>query len=371
MRRVPEGAPLKSEFTRAFEYSDCWVDDARLVVLNALDAAERGAIVLTRTAAVSARRSDGLWQMEMRSLDGTSHRVTARVLVNTAGPWVEDVIGRIAGQDSRRQVRLVKGSHIVVPKFWQGAQAYLLQNRDKRVIFVNPYEGDLCLIGTTDIPYTGSPGDVAIDAEEIDYLIASVNRYFAKALTRGDVRHAFSGVRPLFDDKSANPSAVTRDYVLDVEGGDGEAKMLSVFGGKITTFRKLAEHAMAKLIPFLPKCGGAWTSRAKLPGGDIPGDDIERFIEQVSARYPFLPQQLARHYVRLYGTRAIALLGAAGSIADLGEYFGGFLYEREAHFLRETEWARTPADILDRRTKHGLHIDDDAKQSLQRWMEAG
>ena len=371
LRQAPEGLPLKPEFTLAFEYSDCFVDDARLVVLNALDAAERGAIVLTRTAAVSARRSDGVWQLDMRSEDGTSHGVTARVLVNTAGPWVEDVLGRVAGQNSQRHVRLVKGSHIVVPKFWEGPQAYLLQNRDKRVIFVNPYEDDLCLIGTTDIPYTGAPGDVAIDEGEIDYLIAIVNRYFAKALTRGDVRHAYSGVRPLFDDKSANPSAVTRDYVLDVEGGEGEAKMLSVFGGKITTFRKLAEHAMAKLTPFLPKSGGAWTSTAKLPGGDIPGDDIERFIDDLAARYPFLPPPLARHYARLYGTRATALLGAARSIGDLGEHFGGLLYEREARFLRDTEWARTPADILDRRTKHGLHIDDDAKESLRRWMEAG
>jgi glycerol-3-phosphate dehydrogenase len=235
------------------------VDDARLVVLNALDAKERGATILTRTAATSARRKSGAWDIEFRGGDGTLSRVRAKALVNAAGPWVEDVISGVVGVNSTRRVRLVKGSHIIVRKFWDGPHAYLLQNHDKRVIFVNPYEDDLCLIGTTDIPYEGRAEDVSIDTQEIDYLLAAVNRYIKKQLTRADIIGSFSGVRPLSDDNAANPSAVTRDYVFDCEG---EPPLLSVFGGKITTYRKLAEHALQKLKPFFPSMRGDWTARA-------------------------------------------------------------------------------------------------------------
>ncbi|MBV8566327.1 MAG: glycerol-3-phosphate dehydrogenase [Methylobacteriaceae bacterium] len=370
LRTALEGQPIKDEFRLAFEYSDCWVDDARLVVLNAVDAAARGTTILTRTAATSARRADGLWQVDMRGEGGEVHRAGARILVNTAGPWVEDVISRVAGRNTRRHVRLIKGSHIIVPKFWEGGHAYLLQNTDKRVVFVNPYEEDLCLVGTTDIPYSGSPDDVAADDGEIDYLIGIVNRYAKRQLKRADVLRSYAGVRPLFDDSAANPSAVTRDYAFDLDAAGGQAPLISVFGGKITTFRRLAEHAMERLAPFLPGCAGSWTRSAKLPGGDIAGGDFEGFVAEVAGKYPFLTAGLARHYGRLYGTRAHALIGNARRIEDLGDHFGGLFYEREARFVRETEWAQTAEDVLDRRTKHGLHLNAAEIQRFREWMAA-
>jgi glycerol-3-phosphate dehydrogenase len=371
LRRAPEGGPIRPEYSVAFEYSDCWVDDARLVVLNALDAQARGAKILTRTAATTARRDGGLWVVDMRGQDGATSRVRARALVNSAGPWVEDVIGRVAGRNSRYKVRLVKGSHIVVPKFWEGPQAYLLQNDDKRVIFVNPYEGDKALIGTTDIPYTGRPEDVAIDPKEVDYLLRVVNRYAVKPLLPADVQSSFSGVRPLYDnDAGANASAVTRDYVFEVDDPDGQPPMLSIFGGKITTFRKLAEHALERLLKTFPQAGKAWTADAALPGGDIPNADFAAFRRSVGADYAWLPAELADHYAHLYGTRIRDLLQGARSMADLGRPLGGLLYEREAQFLKQTEWAHTAADVLTRRTKHGLHMTPDQQRDFERWMEA-
>jgi len=368
LRTAPEGQPIEPAFTKGFEYSDCWVDDARLVVLNALDAQARGATVLTRTACVSARRDGQHWVAELRDQrNGTTRTVRARALVNAAGPWVNDVVGRVAGVNAARSVRLVKGSHIVVPKFWEGRQAYLVQNTDKRVIFINPYQGDLALIGTTDIPYSGPPETVAIDDAEIDYLIAVVNRYFKRKLTRRDLVHTFSGVRPLYDDNADNPSAVTRDYIFELDGGDGVAPMLSIFGGKITTFRKLSEHALEKLAPFFPSMRGAWTAEARLPGGDMPDADFDRFMAVLSERYPWLPLPLAHHYSRLYGTRIHQLLEGAASIADLGTHFGALFYEREARFLVETEWAETSEDLLERRTKHGLQLDEREKAAVERW----
>ena len=371
LRQAPEGKALKPDYKTAFEYSDCWVDDARLVVLNALDARQRGATVLTRTAAASARRHDGLWTVEMRHEGGSASTVRARALVNAAGPWVEDIIGRVAGRNSRYKVRLVKGSHIIVPKFWDGPQAYLFQNDDRRVIFVNPYEDDLCLIGTTDIPYGGSPEEVAIDQREIDYLLRVVNRYARNPLSVSDIRASFSGVRPLYDnDADADPSAVTRDYVFELDEAAGQPPLLSVFGGKITTFRKLAEQALDRLKHVFPAAGKAWTAAAALPGGDIPNADFATFLRQLQIEAPWLPADLADHYAHLYGTRARALIGSAKRLEDLGRHMGGLLYEREAVFLRETEWARTGADILERRTKHGLHLTSAERQDFARWMEA-
>jgi glycerol-3-phosphate dehydrogenase len=364
---APEGKPIRAEFKLAFEYSDCWVDDARLVVLNALDARERGARVLTRTAAVAARRVDDSWQIELAAADGTSSLVRSRALVNAAGPWVEDVAGRVAGSNATRRVRLVKGSHIVVPKFWEGPQAYLFQNHDKRVIFVNPYESHLGLIGTTDIPYEGRAEDVAIEDSEIDYLLAAVNRYTRHQLSRADIRHSYSGVRPLYDDNAANPSAVTRDYVFDVTG---EPPLLSVFGGKITTYRKLAEHALQKLKPHFPAMLGDWTAGAPLPGGDINGLDFASFASGFAREHAWLPADLALHYARLYGTRAASVLNGASSMAGLGRHFGGMLYEVEVNYLRSHEWAMTPADLLDRRTKFGLHLSEQEKDSLAAYMQA-
>ncbi|PSJ55977.1 glycerol-3-phosphate dehydrogenase [Kumtagia ephedrae] len=368
LRTAPEGAPIESAFTKAFEYSDCWVDDARLVVLNALDARERGARVMTRTACVSARREGGAWLVETRhGRTGVRQTWRARALVNAAGPWVNDVIGHVAGVNAARAVRLVKGSHIVVPKFWEGRQAYLVQNTDKRVIFINPYEGDLALIGTTDIPYSGRPEDVVAGEDEIAYLIKVVNRYFKRKLTRDDVIHSFSGVRPLYDDNADNPSAVTRDYIFELDARAGEAPLLSVFGGKITTFRKLSEHALEKLKPFFPAMRGNWTAAAHLPGGDLADADFDRFLGGLRTAYPWLPVSLAKHYARLYGTRTAALVGRAKSLADLGRRFGPDFYEREAAFLTETEWAETAEDILVRRTKHGLHLDDEERAAFEDW----
>ncbi len=308
----------------------------------------------------------------LRTADDGRREVRARVLVNAAGPWVENVIHRVLGTNAARRVRLVKGSHLVVRKFWDGKQAYLLQNDDRRVIFVNPYEGDLCLIGTTDVGYEGRAEDVTVSEPERDYLLRAVNRVMRVALTRADIVAEFSGIRPLYDDNAAaSASAVTRDYTFDIDLGDGEAgaraPVLSIFGGKITIYRKLAEHALDRLGPHLPTMGGAWTGSAPLPGGDMPGADFAAFAETLARRHRWLATDLARHYARLYGTRADALLAGARALADLGRHFGGRLYEREAVFLRETEWARRAEDVLERRTKHYLHMTAEERDKFASW----
>jgi glycerol-3-phosphate dehydrogenase len=369
LRRAPEGTPLKAKYTKGFEYSDCWVDDARLVILNALDAAERGAEVLPRTACTSARREGHHWRAELiDTRTGTRRTVLARGLVNAGGPWVNDIIGRVTGTNSTRNVRLVKGSHIIVPKFWDGPQAYLVQNHDKRVIFINPYEGDKALIGTTDIPYEGAVEKVAADESEITYLIEAVNRYFEKGLKRSDVLESFSGVRPLYDDGAGNPSAVTRDYVFDLDDRGG-APVLNIFGGKITTFRKLAEHALQRLAPHFPAMKGDWTAGAFLPGGDLPGGDVAAFLSELSRTYPWLPQDLLLHYARLYGTRTRDLIGNRQSLADMGRRFGPQLYEAEARYLAGHEWATTAEDILWRRTKHRLHMTEAETKAFADWLD--
>jgi glycerol-3-phosphate dehydrogenase len=369
LRRDPEGNSVRPAFSRAFEYSDCWVEDSRLVVLNAIDAAERGATVLIRTAFMGARREHGSWVAELAdSRTGQQRTVRARALVNAAGPWVQQIFDQIAEASTRRRVRLVKGSHLIVRKFWEGRQAYLLQNIDKRVVFVIPYAGDLALIGTTDVPFEGEPESVEVEAGEVEYLLAVVTRYFDRPLAPIDVLHCYSGVRPLFDDGKGDPSAVTRDYVFELEGGDGKAPLLSAFGGKITTYRKLAEHALERLKPFFPAMGRAWTATAHLPGGDIPDADFKAFLTDVSQRYPWLPEPLALHYARLYGTRVGRVVGDAKRVGDLGRHFGSRLYEREARYLVEHEWAETAEDILERRTKHYLHMNDMQIAAFTEWL---
>ena len=370
LRRDPEGAPLLDKYTRGFEYSDCWVDDARLVVLNAVDAAERGATVLTRSPCIAARRENGAWLVTTKStLTGETREFRARVLVNAAGPWVTDVIRRVAGSTSARNVRLVKGSHIVVPKFWEGPNSYLVQNTDRRVIFINPYEGDKALIGTTDIAYEGRAEDATADEGEIAYLLAAVNRYFKEKLRRADVLQTFSGVRPLFDDGQGNPSAVTRDYVFDLDETGGAA-LLNIFGGKITTFRELAERGMHKLGKFFPQMGRDWTHDAPLPGGDIENADYEAFREKMKADYPWMPPSLRRHYGRVHGSRAARIVGDATSLDGLGHHFGGNLYEAEVRFLVAHEWAMTAEDVLWRRTKHRLHLDAAEQAAFADWFDA-
>jgi glycerol-3-phosphate dehydrogenase len=369
LARDPEGAPILDSYTRGFEYSDCWVDDARLVVLNAVGAAEKGAEILTRTACTSARREDGHWRIEMRDqTTGSTRTVEARALVNAGGPWVNDIVGRVAGSNSRRNVRLVKGSHIIVPKFWEGQHAYLVQNHDKRVIFINPYEGDKALIGTTDIPYEGPPEEVRAEGFEIDYLLAAVNRYFKEKLRPDDVIESFSGVRPLFDDGQGNPSAVTRDYTFDLDETAG-VPLLNVFGGKITTFRKLSEHAIEKIAKFFPEMGGNWTRDSVLPGGEIDGADFVGFAESLRAAYPWMPRSLVYHYGRLYGARTEKLVAGATSLGGLGRHFGAGFYEAEARYLVDKEWAMTPDDILKRRTKHGLHLSPEEQAGFADWLE--
>ncbi|MBX2886159.1 MAG: glycerol-3-phosphate dehydrogenase [Granulosicoccus sp.] len=371
LHREPEGKPLKPQYRKAFEYSDCWAEDSRLVVLNAVDAAEKGAHIRTRTAFVNARRTDEFWSIDIKDRrHGTTETVTARCLVNAAGPWVNQVIDRVQEVSSRRRVRLVKGSHLVMRKFWEGEQAYLIQHSDKRVIFINPYEKDKALIGTTDIPYEGDPSQVTIDEAEIDYLLSALNRYFRTPLTRDDILSTFSGVRPLYDDDSENPSAVTRDYLFDIDKVSERIPLLSVFGGKITTFRKLAEHAIDQLTDTFPEMGKPWTRDARLPGGDMEQANFQLYLEKLQARYAQLEPDLVLHYARLYGTRAEKLLQSVTHMEDLGQRFGQHLFEKEVRYLVDHEWAQTPSDILRRRTKHELHMSDTEIAQFEQWFDS-
>ena len=367
LRRAPEGAPLQPQFRRGFEYSDCWTDDSRLVVLNALDAAAHGADIRVRTEVVHARRDGDQWHATLRDETG-EQKVTARILVNAAGPWVDRVLAGVVGGNTPAQLRLVKGSHLVVRRFYEGEQAYLLQNDDKRVIFVIPYQDDFCLIGTTDTPFEGRAEDVTVDPAERDYLLRAVGRYMSANLTEADIVAEYAGIRPLHDTGGgADAAAVTRDYSFDVSATDGQAPLLSVFGGKITTYRRLAEHAMDKLAPWLPDAGPAWTAAAVLPGGDMPGGDFERFAEGFGKRYGWLPKALSQHYSRTYGTRAEDFISDTDGVEDLGLHFGGLFYAREAEYLRATEWARESMDILERRTKHGMYLTAEQRTAFARW----
>lgn len=372
LRTAPEGKPIRPAFSKAFEYSDVWVDDARLVVLNAVDAARHGAEILTRTACVAARRENGRWRATLKDdHTGKTRDLLARCIVNAAGPWVETVLGNVAGVNSARRVRLVKGSHIIMKRWWTGNHGYVLQNTDKRLIFVNPYFDDLALIGTTDIPFEGRAEDVAIDGGEVDYLLAILNRYFAVELAPSDVIASYSGVRPLFDDDSSkNASAVTRDYTFDVDGGKDTAPILSAFGGKITTYRKLSEHALEKLKPYFPQMSGPWTAKASLPGGAMPDADFAAWFDRFCADYPWLPKPLAAHYARAYGIEAPTILAGAQSLADLGDHFGALFYEREAAWLIAHEWAQTADDILQRRTKHGLFLSKAEHARFTQWLDS-
>lgn len=350
------GNGLRGDLETGFVYSDCWVDDARLVVLNARDAADRGASILVRTSVESARRRDGLWEARLTAADGRQVDVRARAVVNAAGPWVRDVLGGALGLNVTPNVRLVKGSHIVVPRQYEGEHAFILQNDDRRVVFMIPYEGRFTLIGTTDVPYSSDPANVAIVPEEIEYLCRAANRYLARPIGPGDVVWSYAGVRPLFDDGSANASEVTRDYVLDLDGAPGTAPVLSVFGGKITTYRRLAEHALEKLAPFFPEMKPPWTSAAPLPGGDLPDADFARFVADRAKAYPWLPPEHLRAMTRRHGSRIDRILGGAQGIADLGPHFGAGFYGRELDMFLREEWAASAHDVLFRRTKLGLHI---------------
>lgn len=354
----------------AFVYSDCWVEDSRLVVLNAVDAAAHGAVIRTRTRLTDARSHEGEWIATIEDAQGP-REVRARVLVNAAGPWVDTVLQRVNRARSEHGVRLVKGSHIVVPQLYRGDHAFLLQNPDRRVIFAVPYEGEFTLIGTTDEPWTNAPGKVRISKTEIEYLCAAANRYFEQTITPADIVWSYSGIRPLHDDHAANASAVTRDYVLDLDQSPGEASMLSIFGGKITTYRKLAEHAMEHLAPLFPDARPPWTADSLLPGADFPAGRFDVFFTGLVHRYPDMPTALLRRLSRAYGTRALNVLGNARAVGDLGQDFGGGLYAQEVDYLVREEWARTAQDILYRRSKLGLHVPAQTAAALDIYLAAG
>ena len=371
LRESPLGQPLQPRLRRGFVYSDCWVEDSRLVILNAMDAAARGATICPRTRCIAARpAADGLWQAVLRDQrSGRERNVTARALVNAAGPWVEQVLRDVLGRPAPTRVRLVKGSHIVVPRLYEGEQAYLLQNADRRIVFTIPYEGAYTLIGTTDVAFAGDPAAAAISAEETAYLCQVVGSYFTRTLTPSDVVWSYAGVRPLHDDSARDAAAVTRDYVLELEQVEG-APLLSVFGGKITTYRRLAEQAMAKLAPHLSPENGPWTHDCCLPGGDLPGGDFQRFLDHLGQNHPWLPAALARRYARAYGTRTAVLLGGAMSLEGLDRAFGDGIYEAELRYLVTEEWAMEADDMLYRRSRLGLHVSPATRAAVTAWFDA-
>jgi len=374
LRTHAAGKPLKSEFTKGFIYSDGWVDDARLVILNALDAAEKGAKIFTHTACESAKRDGDKWSAVLRTNDGEQIAVKARGLVNAAGPWAASFLQDALHRPSGKSLRLIKGSHIVVKKLFDHPFAYIFQNPDGRIVFAIDYEQDFTLIGTTDIEYHGDTNKVAIDQDEIEYLCKLTERYFLKPLKPADVVWAYSGVRPLLEDDSSNASEITRDYNLVIEGDN--APMLSVFGGKITTFRKLAEEAVDMIAPKLGNHRAAWTADACLPGGDLFGSEpqnrsvleFDAYVHELQKKFSWLAPKLITRYARTYGTRIHVLLNNRHSLQDMGEPLAEGLYPAELDYLMNFEWASSSTDILWRRTKLGLHVPEGTAQKVDEWF---
>ncbi len=369
LRAPPYNSGLKPALANGFVYSDCRVDDVRLVLANATSARELGAVVLTRTECVSAKRVDDGWQALLRATRGTEHAVSARAIVNAAGPWVKQVLNDRLHQPSRDNVKLVKGSHIVVPQLYEGGHAFILQNDDRRVVFMIPYEAKYTLVGTTDVTLDGDPSAPRASAEEIAYLCRAVNRYLAQPVSSADVVWSYAGIRPLYDDGSSDASAVTRDYTLRLDADAGSAPVLSVFGGKITTYRKLAEHTLDKLAPWFPDMKAAWTARTPLPGGDLAGVGFDQFSDFYFQRdFPWLPDQLRRALARRHGANAYRVLDNVKSPSDLGAHFGADLYAREVDYMIEHEWALSSEDILYRRTKAVLHLNATQRESLASYV---
>jgi glycerol-3-phosphate dehydrogenase len=376
---IPEGAAVRPGHRRGFLYSDCRTDDARLVVHNAQDAHAHGARIFTRCELLDAQPRDGLWHARLRDTrSGSVRDQVARVLVNAAGPWVDTLALRVAVDPRKRRIRLIKGSHLVVPKFWSGEHGYLLQHSDRRVIFVVPYEEGYALVGTTDVAYEGAPEAVAISAEETRYLCEAVNRQMRCALTAADVRYAYSGVRALVDDEHDNPSAVTRDYVLDLAGappssagsaaGAAHPLLLTVLGGKITTYRHLAEQSLELLRPALPAMGPAWTAHASLPGGDLAGGSYEKALAAFLTEAGFLPADHARGLFARHGSAARRILAGRTQLAAMGRHFGAGLYECEVRHFMTHEWAQESEDVLWRRSKFGLRLAGESHDQLVQWM---
>jgi glycerol-3-phosphate dehydrogenase len=367
------GKPLiPNRYTKGFEYSDCFVDDARLVVLTARDAADRGADIRTRTKAVDIRQADGIWQVTVENTR-TKERTTirARVLVNAGGPWVENVLAAGAGVNARAKVRLVQGSHIVVRKLYAHDRAYMFQNSDGRIVFVIPYQDDFTLIGTTDRDYHGDPSQVKATREEVEYLCTAASEYLAKPVTPDEVVWTYSGVRPLYDDGASEAKAATRDYVFELDTPGG-APLLSIYGGKITTYRRLAEEALERLSPYLrsAKAREGWTGKSPLPGGDLDVSALPALTAELRRNYPFLTEEHASRLAHAYGTRASKWLGNAKSLADLGQPFGATLTASEIKYLMAAEWALTADDIVWRRSKLGLHLSAEEIAAIDAWIAA-
>lgn len=367
--KFDEKDPLKSDITKGFEYSDGWVDDARLVVLTAKKAQECGATILTRTKCINAERGTESWDVSLQDMnDDSVHHVTANVIVNASGPWVSSLFSESLSMKAPKTIRMVKGSHIVVPRLNRETEAYILQNEDERIVFVIPYEDEFSLVGTTDVDYEGDPKKAKISPEETEYLLDIVNAHFKRQLTENDVVWSYSGVRPLMDDEEGDAKKASRDYSFEVSREKDKAPVISVFGGKITTYRKLAEAATDKLCQFFPQARGPWTKRGTLPGGDFENHDT--LEARLSAEYRWLPEAAYSRYVRTYGTKAYDFLGDAKSIHDLGYRFAGTLYEREVEYLIRHEWAMTSEDILWRRTKQGLYATEGEVLELERYLSA-
>jgi len=366
LRSDPAGKPLQKRFSLAYEYSDCWVEDSRLVVLNARDAEARGARIMTRSKVVSAERGSDLWRVTVAHDGGLQEVVAARAIVNAGGPWVEDVVRGVLRVNSGEGVRLVRGSHIVTRKLYDHDKCYFFQGEDGRIIFAIPYEQDFTLIGTTDQDHKGRPGDAVCTPEEQDYLCAFASRYFEKPVTRADIVWTYSGVRPLYDDGATSATAATRDYVLSLDAAG--APLLNVFGGKITTYRRLAESALEKLTPFFADATGKWTAGVALPGGDFPVDGAAALTDGLRREYPFLDAYWAGRLVRAYGTEARHVLGTARTAADLGRSFGATLTEAELRWLIAREYARSAQDVVWRRTKLGLRLTLDQIAEIDAFM---
>ncbi|MEO0497809.1 MAG: glycerol-3-phosphate dehydrogenase [Pseudomonadota bacterium] len=361
------GKSLDPKFDKAFEYSDCWVNDARLVLLNAQDAAKLGADVMVRTKVVAAERIGDRWSVTVQDVNsGATRTVSANMIVNAAGPWVDEVLATSMGRNTKN-VLMVQGSHIVVAQKFEHDRAYFFQNGDGRIFFGIPYEENLTLIGTTDQDYDGDPSDVCISDAEIDYLCEGASAYFREPVKREDIVWTYSGVRPLYDDGASKAQEATRDYVLKRDDADGAA-LVNIFGGKITTYRKLAESMLEEIEDILGKRGARWTEGATLPGGDFPTDGFEAKVAELRSKYAFLDDELARRLVRLYGMAAFALMGDATDQADMGHHFGSDLYEREVRYQMDHEWSQTAEDVLWRRTKRGLRLSADQAKALDDWM---
>ena len=364
----PAGEPLRQGFHKGFEYSDCWVDDARLVVLNAMDAAKKGAQIKVRTKVEKIKRQNGIWIITTRnSLTGCIEKVSAKVVVNAAGPWVDDVLGVAFERGPVQNVRQVRGSHIVVPKLFDHEKAYIFQNSDNRIIFAIPYEEEFTLIGTTDVDHGNDLGRIEINQEEVDYLCKCASEYFENAISTDDVVWSFSGVRPLYDDGASSAQEATRDYVIEVEEEE-QSLLINIFGGKITTYRRLAETILEHIEGFLGKRGGGWTGQSALPGGETGIEDNGEIAKQLDTRFPFLNTQNTARLARLYGTCAFKMLKDVTLAEDLGQHFGNGLYQTEVEYLIENEWARTAEDILFRRTKIGITMPDPDAESLDQYM---